>query len=97
METIFTEQVQRVKAAAKSVLLSSHILSEVEKLRDTVTIIRNGRTVESGTMSLDGRPSSAALVALLCPEPVGQLQALARFAILEHLRLPYLGRSHCGI
>jgi ABC-2 type transport system ATP-binding protein len=51
MEAVFTEQVQRAKDAGKSVLLSSHILSEVEKLCDTVTIIRAGRTVESGTIS----------------------------------------------
>ncbi len=51
MEAVFTENVQRVKNAGKSVLLSSHILSEVEKLCDTVTIIRSGRTVESGTLA----------------------------------------------
>jgi ABC-2 type transport system ATP-binding protein len=33
------------------VLLSSHILAEVEKLCDTVTIIRAGRTVRSGTLT----------------------------------------------
>jgi ABC-2 type transport system ATP-binding protein len=51
MEAVFTEHVQRVKNAGKAVLLSSHILSEVEKLCDTVTIIRSGRTVESGTLA----------------------------------------------
>ncbi|HEV7852979.1 MAG TPA: ABC transporter ATP-binding protein [Mycobacterium sp.] len=51
MEAVFTEHVQEVKAAGKAVLLSSHILSEVEKLCDTVTIIRSGRTVESGTIA----------------------------------------------
>src|SRR5690606_39896020 len=34
-----------------TVLLSSHILAEVEKLCDTVTIIRAGRDVESGTLA----------------------------------------------
>jgi ABC-2 type transport system ATP-binding protein len=34
-----------VKAAGRSVLLSSHILAEVEKLCDTVTIIRAGQAV----------------------------------------------------
>ncbi|GIF04591.1 ABC transporter ATP-binding protein [Actinoplanes siamensis] len=51
MEAVFTDNVQQVKNAGKSVLLSSHILSEVEKLCDTVTIIRSGRTVESGTLA----------------------------------------------
>jgi ABC-2 type transport system ATP-binding protein len=50
MEEVFTECVREAKAAGRSVLLSSHILAEVEKLCDTVTIIRNGRTVESGTL-----------------------------------------------
>jgi ABC-2 type transport system ATP-binding protein len=50
MEAVFTEQVRRAKANGTSVLLSSHILSEVEKVCDTVTIIRAGRAVESGTL-----------------------------------------------
>ncbi|MFE6968445.1 ATP-binding cassette domain-containing protein [Isoptericola sp. NPDC057653] len=50
MEAVFTEQVRQAKAAGTSVLLSSHILSEVEKVCDTVTIIRGGRDVESGTL-----------------------------------------------
>ncbi|SIO88163.1 ABC transporter ATP-binding protein [Nocardiopsis sp. JB363] len=51
MEAVFTDCVREVKEAGRTVLLSSHILSEVEKLCDTVTIIRGGRTVESGTLS----------------------------------------------
>lgn len=50
MEAVFTEQVRRVKDAGKAVLLSSHILSEVEKVCDTVTIIKKGRVVERGTL-----------------------------------------------
>ncbi|MEO6942174.1 MAG: ABC transporter ATP-binding protein [Terrimesophilobacter sp.] len=51
MEGIFTECVAEVRAEGRSVLLSSHIFAEVEKLCDTVTIIRDGKTVESGTLS----------------------------------------------
>jgi ABC-2 type transport system ATP-binding protein len=51
MEAVFTECIAEATAAGRSVLLSSHILSEVEKLCDTVTIIRNGRTEESGTLT----------------------------------------------
>ena len=50
MEAQFTECVAQVRAEGRSVLLSSHILAEVEKLCDSVTIIRNGRAVESGTL-----------------------------------------------
>ena len=51
MEAVFTEEVRRLKAEGRTVLLSSHILAEVEKLCDTVTIIRAGRAVESGTLA----------------------------------------------
>lgn len=50
MEAVFTDEVRQAKRAGRSVLLSSHILSEVEKLCDTVTIIRRGTAVESGTL-----------------------------------------------
>jgi ABC-2 type transport system ATP-binding protein len=51
MEAAFTESIREVKAAGRSVLLSSHIFSEVERLADRVTIIRDGTTVESGTIA----------------------------------------------
>lgn len=51
MEAVFVNYIQELKAQGRSVLLSSHILSEVEKVCDTVTIIRAGSSVESGTLS----------------------------------------------
>lgn len=51
MEQVFQECVLEAKAAGKSVLLSSHILSEVEKLCDKVAIIREGEIIETGTLS----------------------------------------------
>src|SRR5204863_3316710 len=51
MESVFRRQVDRVRADGATVLLSSHILSEVEELCDRVTIIRSGVTVESGTLT----------------------------------------------
>ncbi|NLM55012.1 MAG: ABC transporter ATP-binding protein [Firmicutes bacterium] len=50
MELVFQECMREAKAAGKSVLLSSHILSEVEKLCDRVSIIRRGRIIESGSL-----------------------------------------------
>src|SRR5690606_24314207 len=50
MENIFQECVLNAKGAGKSVLLSSHILSEVEKLCDRVGIIRQGKIIETGTL-----------------------------------------------
>lgn len=51
MESVFRLQVQRVRADGATVLLSSHLLSEVEALCDRVTIIREGRVVESGSLA----------------------------------------------
>ncbi|MGE5829527.1 MAG: ATP-binding cassette domain-containing protein [Micromonosporaceae bacterium] len=51
MEAAFTESIREVKAEGRSVLLSSHIFAEVEKLADRVAIIREGVTVESGTIA----------------------------------------------
>ena len=51
MEAAFTESIREVKADGRSVLLSSHIFAEVERLADRVTIIRDGVTVESGTIA----------------------------------------------
>jgi len=50
MEAVFRRQIERVRADGATVLLSSHILSEVEELCDRVTIIRSGVVVESGTL-----------------------------------------------
>ena len=51
MEAVFTEEVRALRRQGRTVLLSSHILAEVEKLCDTVTIIRAGKDVESGTLA----------------------------------------------
>jgi ABC-2 type transport system ATP-binding protein len=51
MEETFRECVAEEKERGRTVLLSSHILSEAEALADRVTIIREGRTVETGTLS----------------------------------------------
>ncbi|MEP9413397.1 ABC transporter ATP-binding protein [Gordonia sp. VNQ95] len=47
----FTECVRERAAAGSAVLMSSHILAEVEQLCDTVTIIRDGATVQAGTLT----------------------------------------------
>lgn len=50
MESIFQEEVKKIKEEGKAVLLSSHILSEVERLADEIVIIRQGEIVESGSL-----------------------------------------------
>ncbi|WP_066913417.1 ABC transporter ATP-binding protein [Millisia brevis] len=51
MEAVFQQCVEELKARGATFLLSSHILAEVEKLCDTVTIVRDGATVQSGRLA----------------------------------------------
>jgi ABC-2 type transport system ATP-binding protein len=50
MESVFQDCIREVKAQGRTVLLSSHILAEVEALCDRISIIRAGRTEQSGTL-----------------------------------------------
>jgi ABC-2 type transport system ATP-binding protein len=50
MEAVFQDTIKEITDDGRTVLLSSHILAEVEALCDRVSIIRLGRTVESGTL-----------------------------------------------
>lgn len=75
MEQIFQDCVRDAAARGVTVLLSSHILSEVEHLCDRVTIIRAGRTVESGSLDQLRHLSRTAITAELIGDP-GDLSAL---------------------
>lgn len=50
MEAVFQNEVMRIKAEGKAILLSSHILSEVERLCDKIAIIAAGEIVEYGSL-----------------------------------------------
>lgn len=50
-EKSFQEEVLKLKEAGKSILLSSHILSEVEKMCDRIAIIREGEIIETGDLA----------------------------------------------
>lgn len=50
MESVFQDYIKELKKQGKTILLSSHILAEVEALCDKVTIIREGKTVQTGTL-----------------------------------------------
>lgn len=50
MEAVFQEEIEVLKQQGKAIFLSSHILSEVERLADRVVIIRQGRIVEDGSL-----------------------------------------------
>jgi len=51
MEAVFRECIVEARQQGRTVLLSSHILAEVEALCDRVSIVRDGRTVERGTLA----------------------------------------------
>ncbi|MET9464858.1 ABC transporter ATP-binding protein [Streptomyces sp. NPDC006544] len=51
MEEVFQGCVAEARSAGRTLLLSSHILSEVETLCDRVSIVRKGRTVETGSLA----------------------------------------------
>jgi ABC-2 type transport system ATP-binding protein len=50
MEAVFSDVARELKDEGRTILLSSHILSEVERLSDRISIIRAGRIVEVGTL-----------------------------------------------
>ncbi len=76
MEAAFRECVEEERRAGRTVLLSSHILSEVEALCDRVTIIRAGRTVDSGALA-DLRHLSRTSVRAELARPPSGLDQLA--------------------
>jgi ABC-2 type transport system ATP-binding protein len=71
MEAAFRACVEEERGRGRTVLLSSHILSEVEALCDRVTIVRNGRTVESGTLSDLRHLTRTSIAAELATPPEG--------------------------
>ena len=69
MEKVFRQCAREAADRGVTVLLSSHILSEVEALCDRVTIIRAGRTVESGTLAEMRHLSRTSIKAELTGDP----------------------------
>jgi len=67
MEETFQACVRDAAARGQTVLLSSHVLSEVDRICDSVTIIKDGRTVEHGRLS-DLRHLAASHVTATVPE-----------------------------
>ncbi len=51
MEAVFQDCIREAKTAGRTVLLSSHILAQVEVLADRISIIRQGRIVETGSLA----------------------------------------------
>jgi len=71
MEEVFQDQVEDFRSRGGTVLLSSHILAEVERLCDRVSIIRSGRVVEAGTLAELRHLTRTSIDAELTGTPVG--------------------------
>ncbi|MFE2989936.1 ATP-binding cassette domain-containing protein [Streptomyces sp. NPDC059262] len=75
MEEVFQEYVKEAaRERGQTVLLSSHILSEVESLCDRISIIRKGRTVETGSLSELRHLTRTSVTAELASPPDGLAQ-----------------------
>ena len=82
MEEVFAECIHAERARGRTVFLSSHILSEVEALCDRVSIIRQGRNVETGTLA-EMRHVTDTSVDVTLREPPPDFAALPGVSELE--------------
>jgi ABC-2 type transport system ATP-binding protein len=72
MEEVFRQVIREDQSRrGRTVLLSSHVLAEVEALCDRVTIVRDGRAVETGTLADLRHLTRTSIRAELCRPPVG--------------------------
>jgi ABC-2 type transport system ATP-binding protein len=89
MEEVFQRCVEEERDRGRTILLSSHILSEVEELCDRVSIIRKGRTVESGSLADLRHLTRTSVTAELAGPPNG----LSRLPGVHDLAIQPIGRG----
>ena len=75
MERVFQDCIRQVADEGRTVFLSSHVLAEVEKLCDRVTIIRHGKAVQTGTLD-DLRTTTRTSITVSTDRPVTGLEEL---------------------
>ncbi len=85
-EAVFQACIEETRAAGRTVLLSSHILAEVEALCDRVTIIRAGKTVETGRLSelRHLTRTSIAVETVQAPEGLDRLPGVHDLHVEDH-------------
>jgi ABC-2 type transport system ATP-binding protein len=76
MEVVFQDVINQMKTEGRTVLLSSHILAQVEKLADRISIIRLGKIVQSGTLT-EMRHLTRTTIEAYTATPVTGLEGLA--------------------
>ncbi|WP_020393036.1 ABC transporter ATP-binding protein [Kribbella catacumbae] len=74
MEEVFRQCIEEERQRDRTVLLSSHILSEVEALCDRISIIRRGKVVETGTLADLRHLTRTSIQAELAASPNGLAQ-----------------------
>lgn len=89
MEEVFQDEIAKEKEKGHTILLSSHIMSEVEALADRVSIIRRGRTVQTGTLEALRGQTRVTITATLDrpPSDPGDLDLLHDVRLDERHRL----------
>jgi ABC-2 type transport system ATP-binding protein len=83
MEAVFQDEIAKEKAKGRTILLSSHIMSEVEALADRVSIIRQGRIVQTGTLDEIRGQSRITINARLARPPAD----LSVFSVIHDVHL----------
>ncbi|GAB3880138.1 ABC transporter ATP-binding protein [Terrabacter terrigena] len=100
MEAVFKEAARERRQQGTTILLSSHILSEVESLCDRVSIIREGRNVESGTLEqlrhLSRTTVDATLERPLTAEQLHTVPGLADVSVTDHRVVCAVETQHLG-
>jgi ABC-2 type transport system ATP-binding protein len=86
MEAEFRNSIEEDRVDGRTVLLASHILAEVEALCDRISIVRKGRTVESGTLSELRHLTRTTISAEFAvdPAPLADLASVHDLRIRDH-------------
>lgn len=95
MSVVFQEVVQSLKKQGKTILMSSHIMDDVEKLCDRISIIRHGSIVETGTLK-QLRHMTRLTIDVTTSQPVKQLMQFKTVddLILKDQTIQFTAESH---
>ena len=93
MEAIFQDEMLKEKKKGRTVLLSSHVMSQVEAVVDRVSIIRNGTIVESGSLEDLQRGARIKITATLTSKP----ESLSVFQSLQDVQIDNRNRLTASI
>jgi ABC-2 type transport system ATP-binding protein len=98
MELAFRDCVAEERARGRTVLLSSHILAEVEALCDRVSIIRAGRTVDTGSLAAMRHLTNTTIDAELdsVPPRLAELPGVRELTVVDHTISCQVDHEHLG-